>query len=601
MKRNISYVYTNTRSKKPKLVNQLFSEDKTNLIAATKVYNYMVGDPLIDWLKLSSNPKIISNNYNSNKNDSFHSYILQKGHQFEKHVIKYINDNIHPVVKVNEYINSESCKKTIELMKLGTPIIHSAPFINNYNKTKGIIDILIRSDFINKISTKEVLSEEEILKSSTKLNNQYHYIVVDIKFSTLPLLSDGKHLQNSDSFKAYKSQLLIYTQGIGHIQGYTAPHAFILGRRQKFTSNGIVNTSFDCLERLGKIDYSKIDKKYIKETKNAINWFHAVQKDGHNWKHNPPSRIELYPNMCKDSGYWNKEKQKIAEEIGEITMIWNLGKKHRNNAISKGITSWYDNNCTTKKLGITGKNANIIDKIININRNNKELLLPKKIKNNKYNWKSKENEIFVDFETMTDIFSDFNNLPIQSNSDMIFMIGIGWVDNNKWNYHSYICNEATYDEEYRIMNEFVEFIKNKNFPKLNYWCAESTMWNKAETRQFDIAHKNNDIERKDNISDNWKIDKWCDLYNIFKEEPIVIKDCFNFGLKSIAKAMKKHNMITAEIESNCNSGKSAMVNAFEYYKNKENNIHIINDIRTYNEFDCKVLYEIINYLREYHT
>lgn len=601
MKRNISSVYINTRSKKPKLLEPLFSENNNNLISATKVYNYMVGDPLIDWLKLSSNSKILSNNHNSKNTDSFHNYILERGHQFEENVIKFINDNIHPVIKVSEYINSETCKKTIELMKAGTPIIHSAPIINNYNKTKGIIDILIRSDYINKISNIEVLSEEEIVKSAVKLCNPYHYIVIDIKFSTLPLLSDGKHLQNSDSFRAYKSQLLIYTQGIGRIQGYTAPYAFILGRRQKFISNGIVNTSLNCLERLGKIDYSKIDKKYIKETKNAINWFHAVQKDGHNWKYNPPSRIELYPNMCKDSGYWNKEKQKIAEEIGEITMIWNLGKKHRNNAISKGITSWYDNNCTTKKLGITGKNANIIDKIININRNNKELLLPKKIKNNKYNWKSKENEIFVDFETMTDIFSDFNNLPIQSNSDMIFMIGIGWLDNNNWNYHSYICNEATYDEEYRIMNEFVEFIKNKNFPKLNYWCAESTMWNKAETRQFDIAHKNNDIERKDNISDNWKIDKWCDLYNIFKEEPIVIKDCFNFGLKSIAKAMKKHNMITAEIESNCNSGKSAMVNAFEYYKNKENNIHIINDIRTYNEFDCKVLYEIINYLREYHT
>ena len=89
------------------------------------------------------------------------------------------------------------------------------------------------------------------------------------------------------------------------------------------------------------------------------------------------------------------------------------------------------------------------------------------------------------------------------------------------------------------------------------------------------------------------------MYNIFKEEPIVVKDCFNFGLKSIAKAMKKHNMINIEIESNCNSGMTAMIKAYECYK-KENNpssCEIMKDIGKYNEFDCKVLYEILNYLR----
>ena len=41
--------------------------------------------------------------------------------------------------------------------------------------------------------------------------------------------------------------------------------------------------------------------------------------------------------MCKDSGYWNKHKQEIAENIGELTMIWNVGEKHRTKAISNGV------------------------------------------------------------------------------------------------------------------------------------------------------------------------------------------------------------------------------------------------------------------------
>ena len=63
----------------------------------------------------------------------------------------------------------------------------------------------------------------------------YHYIVIDIKFSTLPLRANGKHLLNSGSYPAYKAQCLIYTDAIGLIQGYTSRYAFILGRRWKYT------------------------------------------------------------------------------------------------------------------------------------------------------------------------------------------------------------------------------------------------------------------------------------------------------------------------------------------------------------------------------
>ena len=91
-------------------------------------------------------------------------------------------------------------------------------------------------------------------------------------------------------------------------------------------------------------------------------------------------------------------------------------------------------------------------------------------------------------------------------------------------------------------------------PKIYYWCAEDRFWNAAENRQFDRACCDGDTERKDRISDTWKEKKWCDLYKLFYQEPIVIKDSFNFGLKSIAKAMKKHKMINVKLESSCSSG-----------------------------------------------
>ena len=138
-------------------------------------------------------------------------------------------------------------------------------------------------------------------------------------------------------------------------------------------------------------------------------------------------------------------------------------------------------------MGLKGKNSHIIDKIININQQDIDKILPKKIENNKCNWKYNKNELFVDFETLSDIFVGFDNLPKQESSDMIFMIGVGWYEDNIWKYKNYICNESTYEEEYRIMNEFSIFVHSRNNPTLNYWYADSFFWKKAESRQFDLA------------------------------------------------------------------------------------------------------------------
>ena len=85
--------------------------------------------------------------------------------------------------------------------------------------THGIIDLLVRSDYLHKLVDECPLTQDEI-KIPNKLDTKsYHYIVIDIKFSTLPLRSDGKHLLNSGSYPAYKAQCLIYTQAVGLIQG----------------------------------------------------------------------------------------------------------------------------------------------------------------------------------------------------------------------------------------------------------------------------------------------------------------------------------------------------------------------------------------------
>ena len=163
-----------------------------------------------------------------------------------------------------------------------------------------------------------------------------------------------------------------------------------------------------------------------------------------------------------------------------------------------------------------------------------------------------------------------------------------------------MCNKADLDEEFRIMNEFMTFIQS--FEKKFYWCAERRFWDVAERRQFDrLTDISRDSEQLDIISDQWKLnlDNWIDMCNIFKSEPIVIKDCFNFGLKNIANAMYKHKLISTRLDSECSNGLVASVNAWNVYQQHPEPIksEIMKDIIKYNEFDCKVLWDIIKYLR----
>jgi len=574
-------------------------------VAATHTRNYMIKDPLVDWLKLG-NRRGTRTTPSYNKATGFTKFIMNKGIEFESQLIKYINTTKIPVVTVwdgnSQPITPETCKKTKDLMMAGTPLIHSAP-VKTKDNTGGVIDLLVRSDYLDQLVEECPITQIESTIPAPNLGGEYHYLVIDVKFSTLPLRSNGKTLLNSGSIPAYKAQTWMYTSAIAEIQGYTPKYAFIMGRRWKYTHKDIKYHNYTCLNKLGTIDFHGVDKHYIQETEKAIQWVRDVKQHGKDWTTYPPSRPELYPNMCVDSGTWNVEKKKIADRIKEITTIWYCGIKHRVAGINNGFDNWKDPGCTSENIGMKkGKRAQTIDQILSINRQNKDKLRPQNINSDMFNWSEKGNELFVDFETLSDIFSDFDNLPRQDPTDMIFMIGVGWEQDGEWVYKNFICNEATQKEEYRIMDEFATFVNERKNPKLFYWHAEDSFWNRAENKHFDIACDEYDTEKKDHISDVWKVTEWADLAKLFRTEPIVIKDCFKFGLKEIAAAMRKHKLITTKIESSCNSGMAAMINAWNCYKdeNEPATCSTMKDIAKYNEFDVKVLWEIISYIRKNH-
>jgi hypothetical protein len=356
---------------------------------------------------------------------------------------------------------------------------------------------------------------------------------------------------------------------------------------------------------VGIIDFDNIDFCYIESTNNAIKWVRKVRNEGFNWCLLPfPCHSELFPNMKNEKdGHWRIVKKQLNIEIYEITDIWNCGIEKRKQAHLNNVLSWMDPLCTAEIMGFNKdtKTAQIIDKILNINRQDKEIISPNKIIYDRENWDNIDNDIFefyLDFETLNSNFGSIikNGEILYNNNHFIFMIGLGYKYNNTWKFKNFLMTYKSKKEEKILFDKFFLYIKyilkenNKKYAKFYHWSN-------AEVSEY----TNYKLRNNSNINDKHFI--FYDLSKVFINEPIVIKGALDFTLKSVAKALYNNNLIKSSWNStsNCCNGLNAMILANNLYN--KNIIDIINEpimkeIIFYNEIDCKVLYEIHNLIKQ---
>jgi putative phage-type endonuclease len=567
--------------------------DWNEWVAASSTRNYMLKDQLTDWLKLYDTKRQKTNNNSVNK---FTTYLQQCGIEFENKIMqdlyeKFPNDIITIATPLQGRMK-EKVNATIDAMKAGTPIIAQAVLHNDLNQTYGVCDLLIRSDWF-----KSVFEEPPLYGPETKIgcdfNRKYHYRVVEIKCSTLQFRADGTHLLNCNSVPAYKAQLCIYNAALGLYQGYEPPEAYIIGKAITYTSRGAKTLNTNPFYTAGTIDYNNIDHEFIEETTKAVNWIRKLRREGHTWATNPPSNLELYPNMCVVSEC-QKRKAEIAEELGEITQVYYCGVKNREAAYKKQVTSWKDPRCTTEVLNINGpKIKPIVDAILSTNRST-DLYNPPYLP---HNFIPKHYiEFYIDFETVNDL----QNTSVE----YLFMVGIGYRVNSKleWNYTNLTTDfiDPTSNLELNLLQSMLHFITNlltqhstDDFHILHWSHAEPTIFKK-------LLLKYNLVE-----TSIIKPHNWCDLLKLFTSQLITVKGALDYSLKSIAKALYKHKLIAVTWpESSISNGLDAMVQAIECSKLAQSlkvpmcKLPIMKDIIKYNEIDCKVLFSIVSFLRK---
>ena len=459
--------------------------------------------------------------------------------------------------------------------------------------------------------------------------------MVDTKFSTLHLNAAGTEVSNGGSGPAYKAQLYIYNRMLGRLQGFEPPESYLLGRRWERTSKGVKHRCDNAMDKLGPVRQNgTVTNKVLlaDAVEEALRWVHRVREEGKDWELLPkPSVPELYPNMKNDdngdmmldSGYdefepgvepdmsshhWVAVKKWLAGELKELTQLWMVGVRGREKAHEKGIYRWDAPNLTTEAVGVTGaQTAATLQQLLAVNTGNGLPISPLRIENTRAEWHATPAvEFYVDFEYCGDLNDDFSKLPEMGGQPLIFMIGCGHVEQGEWQFKSLVTNNLSEMEEIRIIQEWLDHMNavrdrldpTNDKPRIFHWSS-------AEVSVLEKSH-NSAWQRHKEPDDRPELGWYDFLAKVMRREPVVVRGALGFGLKAVANAMHSHGLIQTNWADSPMDGLGAMVGAWRCDDEARKmgvpmaNLPLMEEIARYNEVDCKVMMEIVQYMRINH-
>ncbi len=586
-------------------------------IAATDIRNYLIRDPLLDWLdRFGEQAGFLRDTAlpTYDKRTNLTLFIFGQSAAFQDAVVNHLGSLISVErmdARPDQTRQLATAEATFEAMQRGAPIVHRGVIWNAESQTYGIPDLLVRSDMFDKLFPGVMTEGEASIPGGDLESASWHYVVVDIKFQRLSLNAKGG-LLNSGSARAGKGQVFLYNQALGRLQGYLPSHSFLLGRGWQQRIRGSPLKGHNCMERLASVANSESlpEGQLEDRVKNAIDWLRRLRGQGSNWQVLPkPSVPELWPNMSNEEDFpWHKAKGEIADSLRELTKLWWVGPEGRVTAHQQGVESWDDPQASAQILGVSGSSRqNVVQRILDVNRSDdNKPVRPAMINTLRSEWHQiPPLEFYVDFETVDNQADEFANIPDMGGQPLIFMIGCGHVENEQWVFRCFIADSLTESAERMIIDEWYEhmrFVKERLCPhefepRLIHWFRHEP----------GVLESNDESAFNRQRGHNWTPLPWFDfLLQVVEIEPIVVRGAFKTGLKDFARAMRSLGLVETGWKEGPADGTGAMAGAWwcagEAAKDgvKLQDIELMQDIAKYNEVDCKVMLEIVRYLRENH-
>jgi len=590
-------------------------DDWEDWIAAGATRAWCRGDPLWDWLdRYGGERGFARDDERATFDERFDlgRFLRAQGERFEAAVVADL-DRRHGVVRIGgdqrDPRSLGAARETWAAMERGARVIAQAVLRDPQARMYGVADLLIRSDILADLCGDAFAGDDDPAVAAPALRGAaWHYRVVDVKFKTLDLLKDGS-LSTSADLPAL-AQVWAYGQALGRAQGHTPAFGYVLGRGWRQGQR----RGDRCWDRLARVPRDAFVRSREISLGDAVAaaaaWVRLVRREGGAWNVLPsPSREELRPNLKADRDQpWHQAKREIAEELADLTLLWQVSATHRDRAGAQGVTRWDDPRVSAALLGIGGDSRGpVFDAILAVNREPGPPLRPEHISADGGRWRERPPvEAYVDFETVNDLNDDLSRFPERGGESLIFQIGCGRYDGGVWSFAQFTARELTPAAEVDVIDAWLAHLGTLAAAaglvglaavRLFHWSAAETVFMDAQYRSARARHPERD----------WPALDWYDLLtNVVRAEPVVVRGSRSFGLKSVARAMHGHGLVATGWGDGLADGTGAMVGAWtadaaaRRSATRIADVPLMAEVSRYNEIDCRVMAEVLDHLRREH-
>ena len=585
--------------------------DWLDWVAAGELRNWCRNDLLIDWLEeYPTIHGLAPDEQLPGYDETFDlgRFLMQQGRAFEKAVLADLAQRwqlVHITHRPDEARLLSAAIATQEAMEAGVAIIAGGVLRDPQLRMFGVVDLLVRSDVLGQLSPGAFVGDPLEL-AAIGLSHGRHYRVVDVKFKTLNILKTTGGLSTSPSDLDTLAQAWVYNEALGRMQGYTPPASYVVGRAWK-QGDERGDRSW---ERIARVPHDTVVRGRGSELRDVVQeaaaWIRRVRTEGAEWRALPvPSVAELWPNMKADSGSrWHDAKARIASALAEITLLPRVNTVHRARAHDAGMTRWDDPRVSSALLGISNeREAALVDAVLAVNRPGGVSVLPAHMVAATQVWRQHAPiEMFVDFEFVPDLDDDFAAFPRKGGQSLIFQIGSGTYKGGAWRFEQFTADDLSLAAEERMIDAWLEHSRAVAAEAGAAIDAVRLIhWSPAETSNFERAYDNARVRHPDR---DWPVLTWFDLlHDVVQAEPLVVRGAFSFSLKPIARSLHALGHIQTLWGEGLADGAGAMAGAWNAAVEAERkgvtlgSTEVMREIARYNEVDCRVMAEILDYLR----
>lgn len=458
--------------------------------------------------------------------------VIQKDAFFQRHA-----QNLFFVSKQTNYARFQFFDNKFRTSALSTaikPLVNyfSVPIYNVRAKLKMTVDLIVTKDMLSVIDPTWKHDDDH-------LNTPVHVVVCLVQSTKIT------------PYQRYQAHFL---------QKIMGPYASLVDMSHVFYFD-MNNMKLSALS----IEENEL-RMYQKKISRDCKWVRNCMNEESVFTLHPPSHPYLYPNMkvdCKDVAQ-QQWKSEYAKQLNEITLLWKCTVRQRETMHNKGIYDFLHPAFQVEDLALRcHRDAEILQHMLDLYTcPDTNIYVPHDIVIAK-----KDYEMYVDFETLNDI---------------IYWIGVGHYDGKEYKSLEFVSRSPTLEEQERIMTEFRDWLVTFRSKTVYYWWAEERFWHRSEK----LMSKSIDMD----------FTEWVDLCKVFSQSPVLVKNCFNFKLKTIAKEMKRMNMIDIVCPQECSNGSESMVVAERYFQHYSTTDYRM--LKEYNYFDCRVMFEILSYLKK---